>query len=271
MAKRTGPLTEDEIHFITENREKMMVHEIATSLNRRPATVSDFIVQNFGETGIGKGSATAKTALKKKPYYEDLKRQFTPEELKTFEYHYVNLYNQFQDDVFHTEEGQILDYAKLEILLGRCLARQNRGREEIEDIENQIDHEKQAPPDVRDQDRLMLLMQSLGALNASSQNGLREYNDLMQRKQSLLKEIKGTRDQRIKTLEDTKQTFGTLMAKFAMDANYRRQVGLEMEKFKQAMIKEEKRLSEEILYDDGVYDRPLLNSKTVLMDDNEET
>lgn len=261
--KKSGPLVEEEIRFITENYEKMLVEDIANTLSRRPSTISDFIVNNFGESKLGQNTNMLKTSLKKKPFYEDLRRQFTGEELRVFEYHYTSLHNQFRDDVFHTEEGQIIDLAKIEILMNRCLVRQNQSRSEIEDVQAQLDHEKQAVPDNRDNERIAFLMQVLASLNAGIQNSLREYNDLMQRKQSLLKEIKGTRDQRIKNIEDGRDTFPNLIAKLATNGKFRKEVGLEMERFRMAFQRERKRLSEEIKYVDGTYDRPLLNSNSL--------
>jgi hypothetical protein len=264
MAKvKSGPLNQEELETLRKLRDDGYdIEEIGRIMNRRPALLSDYCVSHLGVLPKTKGDT--KNMLKKREFYEDLRRQFTSEEMKVFEFHYTNLFQQFQDDVFHTEEGQIIDYAKLEILINRCLMRQNHAREEIEDVQNQLAHEKAAPPDVRDLERINFLMQTLGALNAGNQNTLREYNDLMKQKQDILKNVKGTRDQRIKSLEDNKQTFGALFAKIATDSEYRAKVGAEMEKFRIAMYREKDRLSQEIRFNDGFYDKPLLNSETIL-------
>ena len=264
MAKvKSGPLNKEELETLRKLRDEGYdIEEIGRVMNRRPALLSDYCINELGVLPKTKGDT--KNMLKKREFYEDLRRQFTADEMRVFEFHYTNLFQQFQDDVFHTEEGQIIDYAKLEILINRCLMRQNSSREEIEDIQNQIAHEKAAPPDQRDLERLNFLMQTFGALNAGNQNMLREYNDLMKQKQDILKNVKGTRDQRIKSLEDNKQTFGALFAKIATDSEYRAKVGAEMEKFRIAMDREKDRLSQEIRFNDGFYDKPLLNSETII-------
>lgn len=263
MAKvKSGPLNKEEIDTLRKLRDDgYEIEEIGQIMNRRPALLSDYCVNELGALPKTKGDM--KNMLRKREFYEDLKRQFTADEMKVFEFQYSQLFQQFQGDVFHTEEGQIIDYAKLCILTDRSLVRQNMAREEIEDIQRQIAHEKANPPDLRDLDRINFLMQTLGALNAGTQNMIREYNELMKQKQDILKNIKGTRDQRIKSIEDNKQTFGALFAKLATDSDYRARVGVEMEKFRIATEREYKRLSEEIKFNDGVYDRPILNSETI--------
>ena len=58
----------------------------------------------------------------------------------------------------------------------------------------------------------------------------------------MLKDLKGTREQRIKAIEDSKQTFASLVKQIATDAAFRTQIGIEMEKMRLAMEKEKERL-----------------------------
>lgn len=269
MAKKSGPITKEEGDFIAENRVLMSVEDIAKKLNRRPATISDYIINNYGAANLNT-SEPIKNILKKKPFYEELKQQFSEKELKTFEYHYTNMNAQFQDDVFYTEEGQIIDLCKLEILLDRCLIRQNKTREMSEGLEAELAQERAAGEN-GDVDRINFLIQQIAQLNSSHSNMQREYKELMERKAASLRDIKGTRAELRKNLEEgNKENFGTLLTKLAMDGEYRKKVGIEMETFRMALQKEYKRLGSEILYADGVYDRPLLNSETINFEDEEE-
>ena len=78
----------------------------------------------------------------------------------------------------------------------------------------------------------------------------------------MLKDLKGTREQRVKAIEDSKLTFASLIKKIATDPQYRSQLGLEMEKMRLAMESEKERLSEYISFDDGQVDQPFLTPET---------
>lgn len=269
MAKKNGPLTKEETEYINENKSLMSVEEIAKKLQRRPSTISDYIINNFGASQLNT-SAPIKSILKKEPFYEELKSQFSAEELKMFEYHYTNMNSQFQDDVFHTEKGQIIDLCKLEILMGRCLIRQRKNMEEQTTLERELAQEREAGENA-DHDRINHLLQLIAQLGAASNNMQREYKELLERKTTCLRDIKGTRAELRKNLEESnKENFGTLLTRLAMDGEYRRKVGIEIETYRLAMKKEYERLAQEVLYADGVYDRPILNSETVMFDEEKK-
>jgi hypothetical protein len=79
----------------------------------------------------------------------------------------------------------------------------------------------------------------------------------------MLREMKGTREQRIKRLEDSKQSFIAWVASLMQDPETLKRYGIEMEKMKMAMEKEKDRLSAYHKYEDGVVDQPFLTPDTV--------
>ena len=79
----------------------------------------------------------------------------------------------------------------------------------------------------------------------------------------MLKEMKGTREQRIKRLEDSKQTFTGWVAHLMQNPAVTQQYGMEMEKMRLAMENEKKRLSVFHKYEDGQVDQPFLTPDTV--------
>jgi ribosome maturation protein Sdo1 len=79
----------------------------------------------------------------------------------------------------------------------------------------------------------------------------------------MLREMKGTREQRIKRLEDSKQSFISWVANMMQDPETMKQYGIEMEKMKMAMLKEKERLSAFHKYEDGLVDQPFLTPDTV--------
>ena len=79
----------------------------------------------------------------------------------------------------------------------------------------------------------------------------------------MIKDLKGTREQRIKAIEDSKVTFAALIKKIILDGDFRHETGVEMEKMRLAMDIERDRLSQAHVYEDGITDQPFLTSETV--------
>jgi hypothetical protein len=79
----------------------------------------------------------------------------------------------------------------------------------------------------------------------------------------MLREMKGTREQRIKRLEDSKQSFTSWVAQLMLNPDLIKQYGTEMEKMKAAMNKERDRLATYHTYEDGQIDQPFLTPDTV--------
>jgi hypothetical protein len=174
------------------------------------------------------------------------------------------MWSQFKDDVFHTEEMQIIDTIKLEILMNRILKSQQENQTEISANETIVRNEKTRDPDQRDMDLIMNLERQVAVLRASQETLSKDYKDLQARKATMLKDLKGTREQRIKAIEDSKQTFASLVKQIATDSEFRRNIGIEMEKMRLAAEKEKERLSEYHTYEDDTVDQPFLTPETLI-------
>ena len=79
----------------------------------------------------------------------------------------------------------------------------------------------------------------------------------------MLKDLKATREQRIKRLEDSKQTFIGWVRNLMTNHEVRHEIGTEMEKMRLATNKEAERLSEYHQYEDGTVDQPFLTPDSV--------
>jgi chromosome segregation ATPase len=130
-------------------------------------------------------------------------------------------------------------------------------------IEKLIREERALDKDQRDQDYLMNLERQMAALRASQESLNRDYRELQTKKASMLREMKGTREQRIKRLEDSKQSFTSWVAMLMQDPDTLKKYGIEMEKMRLAMQKESDRLSAFHKYEDGQVDQPFLTPDTV--------
>jgi hypothetical protein len=105
--------------------------------------------------------------------------------------------------------------------------------------------------------------QQIAVCRAAQDSLTRDYKDLQTKKAAMLKDLKATREQRIKRLEDSKQTFIGWVRNLMSNPDTRREMGIEMEKMRLAMKQEEKRLSEYHQYEDGGIDQPFLTPDTV--------
>ena len=146
--------------------------------------------------------------------------------------------------------------------MNRILKTQQSNQIDIQDIERRILEEKRLEREARDIDYIVNLERQVAILRAAHETLSKDYKDLQTRKATLLKDLKGTRDQRVKAIEDSKLTFASLVKKIATNAQYRDDIGIEMEKMRLAMEKEKERLSEYHQYQDGKLDQPFLTPET---------
>ncbi|MCW4042006.1 MAG: hypothetical protein NWE83_14800 [Candidatus Bathyarchaeota archaeon] len=261
---KKGRFSNEEMDFIEQNCEVLSHEAIAKTLDRDPDSIRDWIAKKVGITASQKKEAAVANELKTKPYYKELLNQFSQEELEMFQFHFKKMWSQFKDDVFHTEEMQIIDTIKLEVLMNRILRSQHENQQEIALTERLIQNEKSRDRDQRDVDYLMNLERQVAVLRASQETLSKDYKDLQGRKATMLKDLKGTREQRIKAIEDSKETFASFVKELATNEDFRTKIGIEMEKMRLATEVEKERISEYTLYEDGTVDQPFLTPETLI-------
>tara|TARA_B100000700_G_scaffold282889_1_gene334772 strand:+ start:2340 stop:3125 length:786 start_codon:yes stop_codon:yes gene_type:complete len=258
---KRGRLSNDEARYITENAEDISIEEIAANLERDPTTIENFIKKNL-KIGLSEFEQAAYD-LEDRPYWIELRQQFSQEELELFKYHWGRIISQFKDDVFPTEELQVVDVIKLELLMNRGLKQNKSNIDQITAFEELVRTERATDPDQQDRDYILNLERQIASLRAAQESLNRDYRDLQTKKSAMLKEMKGTREQRIKRLEDSKQSFVGWVTHLMQNPNLTQQYGLEMEKMRLAMEKEKGRLSNFHQYEDGQVDQPFLTPDTV--------
>jgi hypothetical protein len=258
---KKGRLSKEEIRFISSHINDLTVDEIAKRLHRDAESIDSFIKRKLKKNLTLEEEVAFE--LEDRPYWNELTNQFTLEELELFKYHWTRIIAQFKDDVFPTEELQVVDVIKLEILMNRCLKSNKDNLNEMNLIEKIIRDERGKDKDQQDRDYVMNLERQLASLRASQESLNRDYRELQSKKASMLREMKGTREQRIKRLEDSKQSFVSWVAHLMQNPEVIKQYGLEMEKMKMAMEKECERLSAFHKYEDGQIDQPFLTPDTI--------
>ena len=261
---KTGRLSKAEWDYIETNCDKLTAEEIAENLDR----AIDPILKHLSK--IGKGPSTKKNFevqaaydLKSRPYWSELQAQFSEEELKLFLYHWSQIVGQFRKDILPTEELQIIDVIKLEILMNRALREQQSSMQTVAEFEQLIVNEKRKPIEDRDVEQIFNLERQIATLRAAKESISKEFKDLQDKKSKMFKDLKGTREQRIQKLENNRETFDGLVQKVLRDPEWLDEQNQYMEKFRLAVQQEKVRLGDYHQYADGMIDRPLLSADTV--------
>ena len=262
---RKGRFSKQESKFIEENADILSYEEMATHLNRDPDSVENFAKNKLGKnvTKSREFELRAGYDLKSRPYWKDLKEQFSKSELEMVVYHWGRIISQFKDDLLPTEELQVIDAIKLEVLMNRALKEQQINMDNIDMYEQILDDEKALPLHEQDRDKIFNIERQIAVARAAQETLSRDYKDLQVKKNNMLKELKGTREQRIKRLEDSRQTFLGWVKVILDNPETRREMGDSMEKMRLAQKKERDRLSTLPPYEADMIDQPFLTPDSV--------
>lgn len=259
---------EDKIHqYLSEGKTS---EEIATLLNRNIRKVKEWIEELHIRAIDGIDPYDVRRmldSLHKAHFWFEISQQFTQEEIRYFEGEWVSLMSQFKEDVLPAETLMLKQLITINILINRSMKERKRYLEEIEKIQVVIDKEYKKSIDNRDSDLLSQLEQQVSFARSSITQYTTEYAKLLGEQNRINKDLKATRDQRIKRIEDSKTSF-TGWLKALEDEKYRERVGFEAEVMKIAKHKAEKDLSEFHSFADNKLDRPLLTPEVVLEEED---
>lgn len=256
---KRGPLSDDEKTYCIRYREKKTPEQIGAHLRRAPSTIQKFFESERLDALQPRPESpfTVGHGLENRPEWATFQRQFTEDELEFFKYQYIQLMNQFgRDDVMPTEEMQIFDVITMSILISRTLSEQKLIAERMSDITRQLKIRKNAPE---------LESEFADCRKANATCGAR-HDAYVMRRSALLKDMKSTREQRIRVVEGSRQSFVGLIKRLMADDEFRVQAGYEAGSMAVAARKERERLAAPHKFGDGAWDQPILTPDTVLDD-----
>ena len=139
---------------------------------------------------------------------------------------------------------------------------------DTEKLQSEVDREYQLDEELRDGPKLANLETQLSFARNSIANYTNEYTKLFNEQQKISKDLKATREQRIKRIEDGKSSWIGLI-RMLEDEELREKQGREMEIMAMAVEKNKKLLSEYHQYADDSVDMPLLTPETVIKKDQD--
>ena len=265
MSKKRGQLSLDEEKFITDNIYSMTVEQIANALNRKVDPVNRYIDENQLYALEEKGeNETLKRKLHSKTFWNEITRQFDEDtgELEYFENTWIGLIKQFREDVLPAEELQIKQFITIDILINRSMKERKRHISETEKLQRLVDAEYDKPEDQRDIPRLANLETQLSFARNSIASYTNEYTKLLNEQQKISKDLKATREQRIKRIEDGKSSWVGLI-RMLEEETVREKEGREMEILSMASDKAKEHLYEYHNYANNMADSPILNPESL--------
>ncbi len=264
-------LTEQDKLFIANNKDKMTINELAVACKSTPVVISNYIDKKLSissEIPITMTEKSYRARLINSFAWKTIKKQFDLDELDVLQERYVQLMEQFKDDVEATEEKQILEMIKLEILMDRNHnERQNiRGHlKQLKDLQRGIfsnyhGNYDQMPKEERDQ---ALALEGQINTNVSAESSkTQELLKLQEKHANLMRDLKGTRDQRFDTAASSKMSFLDLVKSF-IDKQAQIEESKATQLLQEAALNEYKKLGAPIQYADEQMDSPILSPETI--------
>lgn len=260
---KTGRWSKDELQFVKDNFKSMTIEELSNKLDRPPDKISDLV----GELHVPEDIRHSELNIKRTHEWKQIAQQLSSDEQETFLYHWREIINQFSSDISHTERMQIMDLCRTEILINRSLKKLYEIQLKIENIEKDIVKEQEKPPGIKDVDALVRMKQIQSDMIMSVSSIGKEHQNLTERKQSFLRDLKATREQRKKRIEDdSKATLKDWVITLIQNPELRRDLGIKIEKYRHAVKVEYDRLSDYLEYADGKVDQPVLNADNIKED-----
>jgi hypothetical protein len=183
-----------------------------------------------------------------------------------FEHEWIEYYKQFAEDVTPTEEGEMLELIRVSILLNRIMRDKQEIVNNIQRIEKLIDYEMRKPPDQMDMMLISNLQTQIGGFIAAKAAFIKEYDTLTGKKEKFTRELKGTREARLRKAEDAKTNFNAYL-RYLDTEDAKNREGASMLKTAVAGDRALERLAEYHEYKDGYVDQPIFNSNTIRDDD----
>jgi hypothetical protein len=269
MPKKRGQLSLDEEKFIQDSISTLSIEQIANALNRNAEPINRYIDENqlYALEEKSENSLLIRK-LHSKSFWYEIERQFDKDsgELEYFENTWVGLIKQFREDVLPAEELQIKQFITIDILINRSMKERKRHISETEKLQRLVDAEYDKPEDQRDIPRLANLETQLSFARNSIASYTNEYTKLLNEQQKISKDLKATREQRIKRIEDGKSSWVGLI-RMLEDEEVREKEGREMAILNMATEKYKKDLFGYHNYQDNRIDKPFLNHESVSSDE----
>lgn len=295
MAKqklRQGNLSDEEKRIIEQMAPNTSYAQIARTLNRNQATVRKYCQRNGITDDLPSIRKQIEFKTKNNHHFEVLKTQLTKNEYDFAIQVYKGMMEQFGNDILYSEEVQLIEYCMVTCLLNRAISKEKLLNEQIDqqrilraDLQKKKDEVIKQAEDSDDEDdeaekydkedyyldKIEQIDIRISEIQSELRDTKKDQINFIDRKEKITTAIHGSREQRAKDLINTKQNFSDLITSMRKNQEFRRQIGLELEKMRIGIKEEYIRLTDNPhLYADGQEDFPIYNSEVALRANQKE-
>ncbi|HCI69131.1 MAG TPA: hypothetical protein DHV30_00420 [Balneola sp.] len=266
---KSGRLSKNEKSFIDSNLENMTDEEMAKKLGRSVEAVSQRRSVAPQENANDELQSYI-SQLHSKHFWVTIKKSLLNEELETFENSWASLYSQFfHQGVTATDEIMMKDVIIEDILLHRALEQKKNILEEIKDYENQLAEERKKDIEERDSDFMTNALRTIVQLRGTSEAYTKEINEIKKTKDGKFKDLKATRNERLKTVEESGKDIFALI-KLLDEQKLRETEGRMTGLVYEAAKTKEGQMRQEMVFADGEVDRAWLTPEAELEEEQKE-
>lgn len=265
MGLKVGNMSLEEKAFIDRNIHRLDIFDLASSLNRTPDAIKRYVRSQKRQEQTKIENSDVQHFLCKlhtRYYWIEICNQFEESELRFFEHKWIEYYKQFAEDVTPTEENEMIELIRVSILINRVMRDKQTLLKNVERLEKLLEIEMKKKPEEIDTTIILNLQNQIGSLIAAKAAFIKEYDTLTNKLEKFTKDLKGTRESRLKRADDAKTNFAAWL-RYLDDEYVRKAVGDEMEKHAVAADKQYRSLASYHTYADGMVDKPFLNAETV--------
>lgn len=270
MNKR-GRISKDEDKKIRNFLSKEVpINEIATKLKRPLKQIEDYVRKFYGK-GVDIPDNAEEIAeftrqLRNTVYWKELQRHYNKEELEYYETIYASLMVQFKEDVTSVDDLQILQAIDAHMLINMHKRKTRMINDRILLIEREINTILlEDDDDPESKKRRIALENEKISLIAQSNNGAKVFTELSKKFDNTVEKLKSTRDQRLRTAENSHQSWPALI-KHMQEKKVREAQGKYAEMVKFSTDKALAELQEPHRYVNDQIDQPMLLPERVLIE-----
>lgn len=267
---RKGAISEKEKQFISRNKGVMTDAQMGEELNRSEEFVRKYRVLLAKKisgnapkiTNIQDARLDVREKIKNSHVWITLKKELNEDELKMFIEKYVDFIAQFQGNILPTEESQLHQAIKFEVLISRELQARKAIEDKIKSLEKELaDMPSPINRDQTDMDRAASIENMLQSYRASSINSYNAVYKFEERKEKLLDSLKATRDKRINKIDKVDISWLDVVKSLELEET-RDIIGMQLNIGKNTYNKERDRLASPHKFTNDTVDLPLLNAET---------
>jgi len=262
QGQHKGRFTLQDERFILENYTTLPVAEIAQRLDRSITSVKSWYKRNNIVPPNIKSGEDKDLHLKKQlygePFFETVRKQLTQDELDSFIRGWITIVTQFDQDILASEKLSLKKYLLLEIMHDRSTQLQKNFMEDLE--QKRIDLVK--CKESSNYKKINSLTNEIAECNNNYNNALRQTLDIAKQQTVAQKELKMSREQRVKDVRSAKENWGKTL-ELLSNESIRDEISKELEILRAAKDNSKMKLMKYHRFIDNKEDNPLLSYETI--------